>query len=252
MDHAEKRAQDVATSRQGIAAAQAGILEDATQRVVRREVNDLRRAVDKYLVKRQDVGGFLLWLDEFYREHQEFIARTMSPSYEAIARLTLTSVVRELGKPELSTRQADLLEFVQAYVEALGIRWAASSANQLREILRETAADGNRDTVEELNERLDKWNDDEAVREARRESVRSVNAFAYAAYGFAAVTAIRWVASGENCPYCDALNGRIVGYDRTFMDAGEFSPGGAAALLIRRSIKHPPLHSGCNCMTVAS
>lgn len=249
MDHAEKRAQDVAQGRQGIAAAQAGILEDATQRVVRREVNDLRRAVDKYLVKRQDVAGFLLWMDEFYREHQVFAIRTMRPSYEGIARLTLSSVARELQKPNLTDKTADLMAFVQSYLEALGIRWAASSSNQLKQIIRDAQAG---EMVDELSTRLDKWNDEEAVREARRESVRSVNAFAYAAYGLASVTALRWVARGENCPYCKAMNGRIVGYDRSFMDAGEFAPDGAVAMLIRRPIKHAPLHDGCDCQVIAA
>jgi len=57
----EQRARQAATGRQRLAGAMQRVLEDTAARVIRRETNDVRRAVRKFLGRR-DVQDFSLWL----------------------------------------------------------------------------------------------------------------------------------------------------------------------------------------------
>lgn len=250
---AEKRAVLVAETRQSLGAAQLELLEDVAARITRRETADIGRAVDKYLVRGQDVAGFLLWLDEFYQAHAEFVERNMRPPLAVIGRLVLAQVARELEQDGLSEEEAQLLDFVDEYVAGLGQRWAASGRNQITKIVRDAGADGNEDAAAKVQKRLDAWEETQPAKVARREATRSVNAFAVTAYLIGGVTFLRWVARGENCPYCRALNGKVVGIKDYFMDGGtEFKPDGAdEALLVRRRVKHPPIHDGCDCQITA-
>ena len=62
-----------------------------------------------------------------------------------------------------------------------------------------------------------------------------------------------WGGRGETCPYCRALDGRVVGIRDAFLNPGEFLPeGAAAALLVTRKVGHPPAHRGCDCLVVAA
>jgi hypothetical protein len=64
---------------------------------------------------------------------------------------------------------------------------------------------------------------------------------------------IRWVAFGESCPYCSALDGQVVGINRFFLEAGDFQPEGAdRPLTVSSNVGHAPAHAGCDCMTVAT
>lgn len=248
----EIRAQSAAADRRAIANSQEAVVVDAMERIVRRETNDIGRAVTKYLVRANDVAGFLVWLDGFYREHPEFVRRNLKSGFEATARLTLMSVSRELGDDMLPHVDA-LMLFVAEYLEAMANRWAAGNAAQLRAIVGEGAVAGAEEIAAAVQERLAGWEETEAQKNARRETYRGVNAFAYALYGESGVSYLRWVATGENCPYCNALNGKIVGMNQSFVGAGDFKPLGAAGpLRIRNQRKHAPLHAGCDCMVIAS
>lgn len=245
-DEIERRAQSTAGDRQSIARAQEGVLLDAMARIVRRESADIGRAVERFLVRANDVAGFLLWLDEFYSEHSSFIDRNLRSGFVALAGLVVASVNRELD----GSIDADAIqEFVLDYVGAMANRWADSNAQQIRALVR----DEEDQAAEAIKERLNSWEATEAEKNARRETYRAVNALAYAVYGVAGVAALRWVARGENCPYCRSLNGKIVGYNSPFVGEGDYQPDGAdAPLLIRRRTKHAPLHDGCDCQVIAS
>jgi hypothetical protein len=244
--------QRIGEERQALARAQMPMIEDVAGRIVRREVNDVRRAARKFLTNGQDVQGFLLWLSEFYSTHNEFVARQMAPPLESLGLMILRQVAQELGQDGLTDDEAGMLEFVAEYVETLGVRWSASSRGQLEAILRDAATQAEGEAG--IYERLDGWEETEAEKVGRRESTRSVNALAKAAYLLGGVETLRWVADGESCPYCQALNGMVISIRRPFVPGGsEFEPQGSpSAMLIRRAVGHPPLHDGCNCSIVAS
>jgi len=249
----ERRAEDIGAERQALARAQAPLLEDVAGRIVRREVNDIRRAVTKYLTKGEDLQGFLLWLGEFYEEHSQFIERQMTPALETLALLVLASVADELSADGLTEQEDEILQFVREYVAVLGVRWSAANRGELEALLRDATGETADEQAAILEERLDGWEATEASKTGRRESTRSTNALAKAAYVLAGVTRLRWVADSESCPYCEALNGKVVGVNGTFVEGGtNFQPEGAETpLLVRRSVGHPPVHDGCNCSIVA-
>ena len=134
------------------------------------------------------------------------------------------------------------------YLEALANRWTDGNAAQITALVRDEEQ-----PADAIKERLDGWESTEAQKNARNETYRAVNAIAYAAYGFAGVAYLRWVARGENCPYCRALNGKIVGYNSPFVGEGDFNPDGAdAPLKLRHKHLHAPIHAGCDCQVIAS
>ena len=245
-----RSAEDVGTERQKLAQTQRPLIEDSAGRVVRREVNDIRRAAQKYLVKGNDLQGFLLWLGEFYQAHEEFIGRQLSPVFESVGRLVLASVASELDE-DLDGHEAAMLAEVGSFIDSLALRWAIGNRNELEALLREN--DDLATGAEALGGRLDGWEETEAGKVGARESVRSVSALALVAYGLAGVALLRWVAGGsESCPYCQSLNGKIVGRGDAFVPAGDYHPEGAeTALKVRRSAFHPPVHDGCSCSVIA-
>ena len=259
----ERRSDEKAgEERQRLMRAHSGLLVDVAARIVRRETNDVRRAVQKYLVKRDDVPGFLLWLSEFYGEHAVFVRKQMRPPLETLALLVLNSVADEIDE-EAEDYVERVLEFVGEYAETLGTRWSLSSRQQIEALLREASAETTGSPTDEesdeataatlIDERLDGWEESQAEKVGRREASQSVNAFAFAAYTAAAVLSLRWVTSGsESCPYCEDLNGKVVSRGSFFLGAGDFQPEGAETpLTVRRGKKHPPIHDGCDCAIVA-
>ena len=66
------------------------VLVEAVGRVLRREANDIRGAVQRVLAKR-GAEDFTVWIGEFYTEHQEFIVRNLMPAALTYAELLADS-----------------------------------------------------------------------------------------------------------------------------------------------------------------
>jgi HK97 family phage portal protein len=248
----ERRAdvEEMVRTRLGLAGSQVSLLVDIAERVTRRETSDVGRAVAKYLRRGSDVAGFLAWAKEFYEGHREFIGRNFNPAFEAISLLVLQSVSGELQRDITDAEREAIRDFVTEYVNTLGLRWTLSSEGQLIELSEQTEAAALADVVDE---RLASWDETQPEKVGRREATRAVNALAWTAYGIYGVTKLLWRTSGrESCPYCDSLNGKVVGIDAPFVEAGDFLPDGAEApLLVRRNTFHPPVHDGCDCIVLA-
>lgn len=242
--------EEIGSQRRALVNSQIPLLADIASRVTRRETNDVGRAVAKYLRRADDLGGFRAWLETFYEEHADFVGRNFAPAMESVALLVLQSVASELQDEANDTRKQKLIDFVDEYVRALGLRWSLSSKGQLLQLADETPADELADT---LDERLLDWQETTPDKAGRREAGQGVNALAWVAYGAFAVSKLVWHTSGkETCPYCSSLEGVVVGIDEPFLNAGDFQPKGAdAPLKIRRNTFHPPVHDGCDCVVLA-
>ncbi len=167
------------------------------------------------------------------------------------ARQAMLAAAAELGeKPKGLTDT--LREFVGAYLDNMGNGWAASSRGQLEALLDEAAADG-ADAAALIDTRLDGWADTRPGKTADKHSFEALNAFVIESYTTYSVTKIMWVASGESCPFCQSLNGRIVGISEYVIDGGASvdAGDGSTPMLVRRSVRHGPLHGGCDCITIA-
>ena len=83
------------------------------------------------------------------------------------------------------------------------------------------------------------------------ENVKINGAVSRAMWILIGVSLFVWRNTGvSTCPYCNAMNGKIVGRDEKFLPAGiSFNPPGAdGSMKIRGPKSHPPLHRGCDCI----
>ena len=232
-------------ARRRLQRAHLSIFEGAAERVVRREVQDLRAAAKKHLGER-DTSGFLGFVESYYDEgRRDQVADLMRPSLEALAPAIYAEAAREVSGDEDMDAEADKL--VRSYAKTVGTRLSLSSSGQLKAIAAETPA---ADLAAAVGTRLDEWSERRPAKIAKREVVTFGAAIAKRAWRTAGIQLLVWRAVGDNCPLCNAMNGRTVGIDKTFLAKGdELDPGGGTAPLRATSDHgHPPLHEGCDCM----
>ncbi len=208
--------------------------EERTQRSVngRRRIMLAHRSVMEELMKRlyrreiNDIrpiakrmlpagmsAEFSTWLEKFYQEHRRWTAE-------------------------------QALKTFRAYMAMIS---GETSEERIRALLDEEEA------LDEIESEFDNWLEVRPDRAAGNEVVQQANAISKLAYLAAGVQMLRWVSSGQSCPYCDSLDGMTVGISQSFLVKGEsWQPEGAeSALQPSVDVGHPPVHEGCDCMIAA-
>jgi hypothetical protein len=187
-------------------------------------------------------------LREFYNEHKEFWIKQIKPILLSYADQVGVSVANEL---DIAPGQS-IDDFIEQYAEALANREAGSSHLQLQALLDE-ALTNNEDPVTKLQTRLDEWGEKRSDKTSLSEAYSILGAFTLAFYTAYRISKKRWVSTGENCPYCSNLNGKVIEIQKFFLDKDtNWQPEGAESpISIRFSAGHPPLHGGCDCVIVA-
>ncbi len=147
--------------------------------------------------------------------------------------------IRSLAEMEVgsSIADSDYEAFLNRFIENFGLRYSIRSKQELR----------SRETVEDMAAQTEHWKD---VRgdQMSQERILVESAISRTVWRAVGVTKIRSVARGESCPYCNDLNGKVIGVEESFLQPGQFKPDGAEAPLRVSSIKnHPPFHDGCDC-----
>ena len=251
----EQRDRRTVDGRRRLARTYRPTLRHMAQRIVNREVNDLRQAARRYLPDSPE--RFLSWLDEFDGKHSEFVGEYMDAPIRAYLALVGEQVERELDQPVT----ADMLEqFGADYVAGRRNRWMANLMRGVRSIV-----DGQRsqpggqeqredppNTLDEMESYLSERQETEAEAYAEDESNTGSNAAAVALYLLLGVLVKRWMAFGESCPYCQALDGRTVATALTFIDPeNPLSVLSGPVWVPSGPVGHAPLHRGCDCMVVA-
>ena len=103
------------------------VFADAVMRILRREINDLRAAMQKILAKR-GAEEFMDWLVEFYNEHQDFIVRNLaSPA------LSFAEMIAEGSDLDV----ADVNERTQQSLKAFALRRATQAQERIKGALNE-------------------------------------------------------------------------------------------------------------------
>lgn len=244
----EARAIRAAKGRQRTASTFRPVFEDAARRIIRREEADVMRSARK-MIGQRDTNSFLAWLEDFYREHKEFILAVLAAPLRSLAEAIQAEAAEEIGAPVGLT--PSLEEFLNAYLEGYADRHVGSSLGQLRSVLLDAVQAGE-DPVEKLQQRFDEWAERRPTKIARWETVRASNAVAKATYIENGVTKLRWVTLGANCPYCSRLNGKVVGINSDFVGAGEaVEADGVEPMYVYNRVGHAPLHEGCDCQIMA-
>lgn len=238
-----------AAGRRRLAGAFRRIFEDVGARVVRRERADVMRAAEEML-RQQARADFELFLTDFYRgEMQDFVRHQFAPAFGTYAEAVLADVSDEINPGR--QLEPEMEEFLAGYILAFGGRWAGSSRGQLLSVLA-AAFERDDDPVEALSERFDEWAEKRPGKVAAWETQRLGNATALEAFRSAGVQRKVWQATGRSCPYCQSLDGRTVSVQEIFLDGGTpLQPEGAETPLVTETIRHPPLHAGCDCIVVA-
>ncbi len=250
LTRADDGQESLRVNRVEMARAQLPILEEIAGRLVRRETKDVRRQLEKSM-KNRGVDEFRAWLEEFYGTFDGVVIDFFRAAMLSYARQAMLAAATELGEKPKGLTQG-LREFANGYLEAMGAQWARSSRLQIEALLDEAATAGT-DPAEAVTQRLDGWEETRPGKFGDSQAFEALNAFVIASYGSYSITEIRWLASGESCPYCQSLSGRVVGIEKWFVEAGSSINGGAdlPPMLVRRNTRHGPIHRGCDCITVA-
>jgi hypothetical protein len=238
----ETRARKTGKDRQKLIHAARAVMGDTFARVVRREAQDVMAAAKRMLETRGQVD-FLLWLDQFYDDHEIWTRDAVTPMFLTYVETMAEAAQREVGEAEGFDPRAWAL----AYAAAFASRHVVRGEEAVRVAMR------GEDALTGLQALTDGWKTGMAEAMAQEESVRAGNATTREVFRSAGVTTLRWMAVGEDtCPYCSGLDGKVVGIEENFLNAGqELTPEGAAPFRASRKVMHPPVHGGCDCVIVA-
>lgn len=248
IDDREMRARKVGADRRALIKRNARLFEDATGRLVKREVGAIRKAAKANLGKR-NATDFARWLETFYEEMRNWLPEYYRAIMETYAETIMAAVASELdGEP--APLDDELRDWITGYLDNFTAVYTVGSHKQLNSLLAE--AEDEEDAERLINERLDGWEANKATKTGLDQAVEAGNALAVYAYAAAGVAYLRWSASGESCPLCQKLDGRRIPIKGAFVEAGEsVEADGVDPLPVVRTIRHSPLHSGCDCSVVA-
>jgi hypothetical protein len=229
-------------------------LRHMAQRIVNREVNDLRQAARRYLP--DDVARFRMWLADFDAKHAAFVGEYMDAPVRAYLALVGEQVEREVDQPVTPEM---LEQFGTDYVAGRRNRWMAILIRGVEGVLDggQRSQDGQEtreepDVLAEMETWLDERAESEADDYAEDESNTGSNAAAVALYLLLGIQVKRWMAFGESCEYCQALDGRTVATAEWFLDPDNpLSVASGQVWVPSGNVGHAPLHGGCDCMIVA-
>ncbi len=218
-------------------------IRKAADSLVKAEVKMIRG-----LLEANEAGdAFITSFIERMKDSRDTYRQKMGPILSSYASDLYPVARDEVG--EAGEIPAEYEEFVAEYINQYGSRHAGRTRKQILAI----ANDPEEDTHEGIEARLAEWEEKRAKKIEEEETTRGRSAFVKAAYGVLGVTFIRSVANGKSCPFCTALDGKVIGINSVFFSKGEsFQPEGAkSAISFSSNIGHAPYHEGCDCDVVA-
>lgn len=239
--------QQLAHPRQRIAEIARPQLAEAAQRILNREYNDIGAAA-RNLLTRRGRAEFDEWLNQFATDHLPFVQKQIRGPVTATGALAADSAAHDIG----ADAAPDLSQFNDDYLSDRAARWIAILRAALQNAIYPPTEPAGYDPLAAVQDLLQQRKDEAADDWARDQATRIVNAFAVVAWTALGWLALRWVSFGENCDFCANLNGRTIGISSWFAQAGESIPGadGQPPLKPGSNVRHPPLHSGCDCMVI--
>ena len=230
------------------------LLLSALDRPFKKELKAVRSQVKKHLSgDNPNVVEFLKWVDRFYGEEIEGdVVSSVGPSIRAYAEDMNELTASEL---EAETLQDDdkVSEFSERMTVSIAAAYISQSRGQIYALSKEPEG-----VAERLNERLDSWATNEngtpskLERIAARQAVQTGEALRREHYKAFGVTKIVWRTTGDNCPYCNSLNGKVVDIERDepFADEGDTLGDADNTYTLKFRALNPPIHKGCDCYLV--
>lgn len=228
-------------------------IEAALQREIEIQGRTIRgEGVPLLRSEQRDALGFVSWLEEYARSRESDVRAAVDPVFRAIA-LEVAGQASQEVRRDLDEQRVS--EFVARWAEFFAAAFTLSTIRQLQAVAIDAQTMLDEDPVEAVSERTEEWEQGaagkpRAGKEAEREGFKLGNAVAalvFTAGGFGLV----WATFGKSCPLCNAMRGKRVAGSQSFLEPGEFAPAGAPRpIKVKRRLKGPPLHRGCDCMVV--
>ena len=230
--------------------------ENAVTRLIKRERVDVTKLAKKYL-NNKNTDIFDNELYEYYEEHKNFVRKQTKPIFynftEAIALQAAEEVGLDLNLENKGLGdEVQIFEFMQKYQDYFEVRYAKINRSAIRRVVAKAIKEGN-DPLRALEIEFDNWELKKPVAIATRETVRMTSAVSIVVYKIAGILKLVWrTTSGKSCLFCSSLDGKVVGIEKTFVEANtNLKPEGAdTPMKITTPRFHPPLHDGCVCTIV--
>lgn len=221
------------------------IFQEASQRVIDKERRSVSTSAKRHL-STGDTGGFDQWLEEFYKEHESFVEKKLRAPVNG-----LSDAIEIIAANEVNAEDTDTRELREGYLTSLGQRHSRSSKGQIQAIVKESTEEEDLG-INNIDIRLDEWQQTRPGKMARNETVRLTNAIALTVFAGAGITKLMWsTASGDPCPFCSSLDGTVVGIEQNFIDADtNFLGENGQTLKVSSPKMHPPMHLGCQCQII--
>jgi len=216
------------------------VFKAAAERLVRWEISEIRKLVRKHLKRNtRDISTFNTELDAWYTRDatKERMRKYMLPVI-----LSYTSVIAADAEEEVGGELTQGWTDVQAngYTEIYIREHIDSSKGQIQALAREPEPETT------INERLDEWEEKRPDKIAKWETVNAAGVFARLAFAALGVRYLRWRTSTNPCPYCQSMDGKVVGINSAFA-LGNVEAEGEPPMRLFKTPKNPPLHQGCSC-----
>ena len=217
------------------------VFRSAYQTIMRREKKNVLAAAKKHL---RSEGDFRFWLEEFYRDFPDYVAKEMRAAVESLVGAIVPLAGEQVGiEDPLADRR--IQEEVERHLKFMAYRYADNSRKQLIALIRDGEEE---DAYELVEERLDEWEERRPDKETRDAVVRTAGRIAAAVF-YMAGRPLVWNALGDKtCPYCMELDGQIVGRDEPFVPADGVLESEDGRMEIHKPTMTPPLHGGCVCV----
>jgi hypothetical protein len=256
-------------NRHKVAEATRPLIEDASQRLLRREVKAVRRMMKQQLAgipngrELRGTDGLFNDLEEFYHgeEFIETVIDALLPVIRAYAQQIYTQAAIEVGYPPDFTPALET--FVNDYVHTVANGHAKTSRQELQSLIQTMNFT---ELLNALDLKLEKWLKKRANKMSAQQISQGNGAFSKFAYVKAGVLNLIWVAvGGATCRFCNKMSGRIISTTENFLNAGQKFEGEpeegveddlgdavgitkqAYSLVASYNVGHPPLHKFCKC-----
>jgi len=217
------------------------LIRDATQTIVKGEIRAIRKAVQENLRGASSLGA---WVEQYYGPGlQSTVERVLGPVIRAYQQQVALMAGSEIGGDA-----GDLDAFIQSYIEMMSRRYAGYGKSQLLDRINSLSGEELESSIDQM---LANWEEGRANDIAGEEAVRAGSAILRAAYGALGVTALRWVADSDPCPFCAEIAGTVVTIIEPFAGADTtLSAASGEQMKMTQTIMNPPLHRGCECELV--
>lgn len=227
------------------------VMEDAAQRLSKRQVQDITRALKK------EPAEFRIWLDDYYKKQPEVMRTIMTPAFMGLGEAVQKCAAEECGGKVGMT--PELKQCMDTHIDLTSKHNSNAAYNRLLKVIGEAegtrAAPAWEKVVEAVKAELLGWESTIPGMITNWELTRTSGMMSKATYYFSGVREMEWVSIDiEMCPDLDGVTKTLEPNCRT----NPFVPKNRSLWSVceHRGLKDftpswnvytPPLYNGCTC-----